>query len=72
MAKKKETQEQEVRVQNGIERRSISKELCEILDNIKANVSHYAWDEIKISDAEASKILAKKIKSNGLDKEWLG
>lgn len=57
--------------ENGIERRSVSSELGEILDRIKLNVDNYTWNSVKISDAEASRILAKKIVSAGLDKEWV-
>jgi len=73
MATKQQIHEQlqEKKKENGIERRSISKELGEILDRIKLNVDNYTWNSVKISDAEASKILAKKIISAGLDKEWV-
>jgi len=45
---------------NGVERRYISKELCELLDKVKANVQEYGWNVLRITDVEASKILAKK------------
>jgi len=45
---------------NGIERRYIARELCEVLDKIKENVNDYAWQTLKVTDAEASRILAKK------------
>ncbi len=43
------------------ERRYISKELCRVLDKIRENVGEYAWHALKITDVEASRILAKKV-----------
>lgn len=45
----------------GNERRYISKEMCELLDKIKENVSEFAWSSLRITDAEASRILVKKV-----------
>lgn len=71
MATKKQIKEEIEKKDNGIERRSISKELGEVLDRIKLNVDNYTWNSVRISDAEASKILAKKIIKAELDKEWV-
>ena len=49
------------------ERRSISKELCIILDKQKMKVNEFAWNSLKISDVEASKIIARKYKNAHLD-----
>ena len=51
----------EVIKSNGIERRYISKDLIDILDKIKENVLEYGWRAVRITDAEASIILAKKV-----------
>lgn len=50
------------------ERRNISKEMCEIMDKQKEKVNEFAWNALRISDVEASKMIARKYKSSGLDK----
>ncbi|MEX0597452.1 MAG: hypothetical protein WD512_13235 [Candidatus Paceibacterota bacterium] len=65
MPKKKEE------IEKKFERRSIGKELCEILDNEKEKINHYAWDSLKISDVEASRVIAKKYLKHGLEKETI-
>lgn len=65
MPKKKEVKEK------SFGRRSISKELCEILDNEKEKINHYAWGSLKVSDVEASRVVAKKYLKHGLDKETI-
>lgn len=50
------------------ERRSISKELGMVLDEIKEKVKEYGHGCVKISDVEASNILLQKIKEAKI--EW--
>lgn len=61
MAKKKE-----IKQVKEVEVRKISKELCEILDKLKEIVSDFGWGELKVSDTEVSRILARKIRENNL------
>lgn len=62
MAKKKERTET-------TEVRKIAKELGELIDLMKLVINDYAWHGLKISDADASRVLANKIKESGLVKK---
>jgi len=59
---------EEKKKDNGIETRRICKELCEILDKQKEKINDFAWDSLKITDAEASRVIARKYKDAGLNK----
>lgn len=49
------------------ERRNICKELCGLLDLQKEKVNEFAWDALKISDVEASRMIARKFRDARLD-----
>jgi len=53
---------------NEVETRRICKELCKILDKQKEKINDFAWNALKITDAEASRVIARKYKEAGLDK----
>lgn len=54
--------------EKNFERRRICKELCELLDKQKEKVNDFAWNALKISDVEASRMIARKFKDAKLDK----
>lgn len=61
MAKEKKKQEnQEVEV------RKIDISLAELIDEMKEIIIDFGWGQLRISDAEASRVLAKKIRESGL------
>jgi hypothetical protein len=50
------------------ERRTISKEMCELIDRTKEKINDYAWEVLHITDAQASRLIVKKYLEAGLDK----
>lgn len=47
---------------------NVSIELIEIINKQKEKINDFAWDALKITDVEATKVIARKIKEAGLDK----